>query len=220
MQRFGLLIMLVLGFSSVITAQEKQDKDIQQTVDLGGFKLPASVAAYDSLPKHDFGFEVGTSVFTNFDGGYGFNTYVAPRLTLKPTKKLQFDTYGYLGRSSFYDMPVWIYPGVGVNMNQTAINLGVYGQGTYFVNEKVYVGGSAFVENMMPQKHVLSPALKNLTNYGGSAYVGYKFSEHFKVEAEFGVSKYGTYPAGYYQGGFYNGGNRRSNDLFWYDMPR
>lgn len=148
----------------------------------------------DTFPKYNYGFEVGSSVFTDFDGGFGFNTYVAPNLSLKPAKKTLFGATAFIGRSNYYDMPVWIYPGITSKINQNFTNIGLTINGTYFVNDKLYVGGHSFVEHWLPEQNAVQPSFQEWTNYGGGAYSGYKFSDNFKVEFGFQMSKYPTFP--------------------------
>lgn len=198
MQRLGFVI-IALVLTITCLAQETDSL----TFSLDHINQPRLFESFprDTFPKHDFGVEVGSSVFTDFDGGYGFNTYVAPRFSLRPAEKIQFDVFAFAGRSNYYDMPVWIYPGVVTKLDQNFSHLGLNIQGTYFINEKVYVGGSAFVDHLVPENKLINPALGDLTNYGGGAYGGYKFSENFKVEVGFEMSKYPTYPNGIHRGG-------------------
>ena len=154
MQRLGFIIItLVLTITS--RAQETDSlafslADVNQPLLFESF-------ATDTFPKHDFGVEVGSSVFTDFDGGYGFNTYITPRFSLRPAEKIQFDLFAFAGRSNYYDMPVWIYPGVTTKLDQNFTHLGLNIQGTYFINERVYVGGRAFADHLIAENKPINP---------------------------------------------------------------
>jgi hypothetical protein len=155
----------------------------------------------DSVVPHDFGVEVGTSVFTNFKHGFGFNQYVAPRFSFSPHKSWRVDLLGTMGVTRFEDMPLYSY-----YLNEYPVMNGRYyyssliGQATYAVNEKLFLGGAGFVSQTFQAENEMNPAIKNLTNYGSSLFVGYKFSDKFSVQAEFSISKFGN-P---YGGGYYN----------------
>jgi len=199
MQRLGFII---IAFIFILSSKAQKNDSLTFSLETSKHPLLFESLSIDTFPKHDFDVEVGSSVFTDFEGGYGFNTYVAPRFSLLPAEKIQFDLFAFAGRSNYYNMPVWIYPGFVTKLDQNFTHLGLNAQGTYFINKKVYVGGSAFVNHLVPESPSINPALKNhLTNYGGGAYGGYKFSENFKVEVGIEMSKYPTYRGRMHHGG-------------------
>ena len=192
------LILLVLYFGLIVTAQETSN--INFTNDSILFNSSDSILKQRLLPGNQhlldnktdpfhFGVEVGTSVSVDFNGGYGTNLYVAPLLSYTPNAKWQFNVTPVLGRSTFNDMPAWIYPGYATTYSGTYTHLGLYAQGAYNVNEKLYLGASVMSETIMFEQNTLGPAINNLNNIGTSAFVGYKFSDHFRVHAEFGINR-------------------------------
>jgi hypothetical protein len=194
----------------LVSSQELQQKEPNLLVENQGLTDVLDSSTF--FPRHQYGFEVGASAFTNFNKGYGFNTYVAPRFSLKPFKRLQLDMFGGLGRTSYYNFPVWSYYGQEGVIDQKVTNLGVYGQATYSLNPRLYIGGAGFVDHSVPDKNPLGPALSHITNYGAKSYVGYKFSNSFRVEAGFGVSKYPSYPGVFHHGAFDPGYHWRSTN--------
>lgn len=186
MKRWLLLILVSLIYT-IGVAQENLViiKDPQVDAKL-------EVPRQDSVKLMDFSMNAGMSAFTTFKGMYGFDTYVAPQWSFMASKKFQVDVSPWIGRTSYYNLPVWsLSDGTKLKLDQNFSRIGMAVQGTYLINEKWYSGGEVFLDMNMPDN---SPAnLNSFTNYGANAFVGYKFSDHFSVEASFGVSKYPTY---------------------------
>jgi len=146
----------------------------------------------DSIKFAEFNMSIGMSAFADFDGMYGFNTYVAPQWSMMPLKKLQVDVMPYIGRTSYHNLPlVGQTDATALTFDQNMMNFGVYAQGTYLISDKWYAGASVFLDTNIPESNNLG--LKGINNYGASTYVGYKFSDHFSMEASFGVNKYPTF---------------------------
>lgn len=211
--KYSILTLVFVTFLFQVTkAQEPDSLYINNT------RVTATIPAQllrmdaDSVVPHDFGVEVGTSVFTNFKHGYGFNQYVAPRFSFSPHKRWRVDVLGTMGVTRFEDMPLYSY-----YLNEYPVISGRYyyssliGQATYAVNEKLFLGGTGFVSQTLQAENEMNPAVRNLTNYGSSLFVGYKFSDKFSMQAEFSIGKYespynvGNYnmPGGYPQTDFY-----------------
>ena len=143
----------------------------------------------DSLKTVEFNQNAGMSAFTDFDGMYGFNTYLAPQWSISPLNKIQVDIMPYMGRTSYYNLPlIGQTDATKLTFDQNMMNFGVYARGTYQINEKWYAGASVFLDTHIPESDNFG--MKGINNYGVSTYAGYKFSEHFSMEASFGVSKY------------------------------
>ncbi|WP_146142067.1 hypothetical protein [Prolixibacter denitrificans] len=200
--KYSVLTLLFMAiFVQTALAEEPDSLSVQKPEMSVPLSLQLQQSPTDSVMPHDFGVEVGTSVFTNFKHGYGFNQYVAPRFSFSPSKRWRVDMLGTMGVTRFEDMPLYSY-----YLNEYPVMSGRYyyasllGQATYAVNEKLFLGGTGFVSNTFQSENELNPAVKNLTNYGSSLFVGYKFSDKFSMQAEFSISKVGN-P---YNGGYYN----------------
>ncbi|TLX76970.1 hypothetical protein E9993_04605 [Labilibacter sediminis] len=135
-------------------------------------------------------YEVGTSAFTNFDGFYGFNTYVTPNIVFQPNKKWIVDGGILLGRTQMYDVPVATMGGVPRQVDQTVMTVGAHVRGTYLVNDKLYMGGSGFVSYNNVESSIPFATRNAYNNITGETFVGYKFSDSFKVEAGFSIGRY------------------------------
>lgn len=146
----------------------------------------------DSVPFADFGITVGVSAFADFEGMYGFNTYVSPQCSLMPINKVQIDVMPYFGRTKFYNLNAWGYDdATTLKFDEAILQFGVYAQATYMITDKWYTGVSVFLDTNIPESNQ-SP-LQGFNNYGTSAYVGYRFTNSFSAEVSFGVSKQPSY---------------------------
>ncbi|WP_439182611.1 hypothetical protein [Carboxylicivirga taeanensis] len=186
MRLFGVIVLLILS-SHLLSAQN-------EVFDQTSIKFtePESSIAVDSLAVTDFSVNVGLSAFTNFEGAYGFNTYVAPTWSVLPFKKFQVDIMPFASRTNYYNIPAWgMSDATRLTLDETMLQFGVYAQGTYMINEKWYAGAGVFLDTNIPESS--NSSLKGVSNYGASTYVGYKFSDHFSAEVSFGVSKYPSF---------------------------
>ena len=156
---------------------------------------PNLLMGIDSLdeeykPRPQVNYEVGTSAFTNFDGFYGFNMYVAPKLVYQPTNNWIVDGGVVLGRTQMYNTPIGMANGGPQQMDQTLITIGAYARGTYLINDKLYMGGTGFMSYNHLESTVPNANRNAYNNVSGETFVGYKFSDSFKVEVGFGVGRY------------------------------
>ncbi len=181
-----ILILLFIGLISLDTvyAQESNlfiddSKSLNESM-----KLPE-----DTLGIAVFSMNAGVSAFADFEGTYGFSTYLAPQWSIKPLKRVQVDIMPYMGRTSYYNLPlIGQADATKLTFDQNMMNFGVYAQATYLINEKWYAGAAIFLDTNIPESNIFG--MKGISNYGASTYVGYKFSDNFSMEASFGVSKY------------------------------
>lgn len=178
-------LLVILSLPIFLSAQDIsrdfsyiEDRDMMQSLD-------SLELEYALQPMVNY--EVGTSVFTNFDGMYGFNTYVAPKMVFQPSKKWVIDGGVFIGRTQMYNVPVFPMYGSATNMDQTVISMGGYARGTYLVNEKLYMGGTGFVSYNSVDSSIPDSRRNAYNNISGETFIGYKFSDHFKVEAGFRV---------------------------------
>ena len=66
---------------------------------------------------------------------------------------------------------------------------GLSGQGTYKVNDKLYLGTMVFIDKSL-DKFNLMTGNQNGTNFSGSVFVGYKFSDKVSVQVGVSVQRY------------------------------
>ncbi|WP_430814764.1 hypothetical protein [Carboxylicivirga sp. RSCT41] len=186
--RIGVVIIVILGLTQLLAGQEERNVTGLNT----NFIESEIALEEDSLPLADFSMNVGLSAFSDLEGMYGFNTYLAPQWSLMPFKKFQVDVLPYMSRTNFYNIPAWgQVDATKLTLDETMLQFGVYAQGTYLINEKWYAGAAVFLNANMPESN--NSTLQGFNNYGASTYVGYKFSDNFRAEVSFGVSKYPTF---------------------------
>lgn len=185
--RWIIAILIIITGGQLLSAQnEALNKEELNSL------LPERELALDSISIKHFGVNVGMSAFADFEGMYGFNTYVAPQWSLMPFKRFQVDVMPYFSRTNYYNIPVWgQMDATKLTLDESMLQFGVYTQGTYIINEKWYAGTAVFLDTNIPESS--NSALQGVNNYGASTYVGYKFSDSFSAQVSFGVSKYPTY---------------------------
>lgn len=183
---------ILLFLFAIVTTSfcvKAQDNIAMQNIDHGSdimLQLDSLELVYNIQPKVSY--ELGTSAFTNFDGFYGFNTYVSPHMVFQPSKKWIVDGGVYLGRTQAFNVPYYN----NTSADQTIIDMGVYARGTYLVNDKLYVGGAGYMNYANVETSLPNDRRNAYNNITGETFVGYKFSDSFRVEAGFSISNYNT----------------------------
>ncbi|MBK3517045.1 hypothetical protein [Carboxylicivirga marina] len=181
--RLSFIGIILFGLISLVSAQEEQFDNKLLGVSADELQL-----SKDSLPVADFSMNVGISAFSNLEGMYGFNTYLAPQWSIMPAKKFQVDIMPYLSRTNYYNIPaLGQVDATKLTLDETMLQFGVYAQGTYLISDKVYAGAAVFLNTNIPESN--NSSLQGLNNYGASTYVGYRFTDNFRAEVSFGVSK-------------------------------
>ena len=139
-------------------------------------------------PKYDTGFEVGTSFMTNLKGGYGYEHYISPRLSFVPSQSWKFDFNATLTSVNFHNMTLLDFYNTTRGVSGLYHYFGLTAQGTYKLNEKLYLSSAGFAENS-PNLWPVSGQSENRINYGGTLLIGYKFSDKFSMHAGFGIQR-------------------------------
>ena len=133
--RIGIVIVIFWGIAKMLAGQEMKNDPLLNT-DLLNSELSLEE---DSLPIADFSMNAGLSAFSDFEGMYGFNTYLAPQWSLLPFKKFQVDVLPYMSRTNYYNIPAWgQVDATKLTLDETMLQFGLYAQGTYLINEKWY----------------------------------------------------------------------------------
>lgn len=181
------IVILLLAFVIVPLCLKAQDNTPIQPIDYGSdimLQLDSLELEYNMQPQVHY--ELGTSAFTNFDGFYGFNTYVSPQIVFQPSKKWIIDGGVYLGRTQAFNVPQYY----NTSTDQTIIDMGVYARGTYLVNDKLYLGGASYFNYANVESSLPNDRRNAYNNITGETFVGYKFSDSFRVEAGFSISNF------------------------------
>ncbi|TRX66040.1 hypothetical protein [Carboxylicivirga sp. M1479] len=182
--RTGILIcaLLLTIFSSMAQDKELIDPIVVSSIDNNGLAMDTSRIA-------DFHVQVGLSAFSDFDGMYGFNTYVAPQWSVMPFSRFQVDVMPFISRTNYYNIPAYGHmDATKLKFDDNMLQFGLYTQATYMLTSRLYAGASFFLNTNMPESSQSS--LQGFNNYGASTFVGYRFTEYFSAEVSFGISKY------------------------------
>ena len=175
---------LILLFLVVITQTRgviAQDKESLKKL----LNLSEQVDTVPVIQHNESGIGIGTSFESNLKGGYAFDNYVSPHFNFQTSKSWKFDVNTIMGTVNYHNMTLWNnnHPFNGLTGSNNYF--GLYGHGTYKVNEKLYLGSMVYIDKT-PDKYNLMTGNPNGTNYNGSVFVGYKFSDKVSIRA--GVS--------------------------------
>ena len=179
-----LLLLLIIIFAQTGSVNA-QDKQLLREL----LNLSDKVDTIPEKPHDETGIEVGTSFSTNLKGGYGFDNYVAPHFSFQTSKSWKFDINTVLGTVNFHNMTLWNYNHLYRGLTGSSNYIGLSGQGTYKVNEKLYIGTMVYFDKS-PDKINLMTGNQNGANYSGSLFVGYKFSDKVSIQAGVSVQHY------------------------------
>lgn len=138
----------------------------------------AGQGAEVELFKPKVNLSLGSS-FSTFGSGYsGFSTYVAPEISMPVSKKLTM-SFGMGYSSMFFNTPL------ESSMQSNTTSYGnLFVSGTYQVNEKLIVRGTAyktFLLNTSPEAKSLNSQFYDFSNQGVMFDAEYKVNENFKI---------------------------------------
>jgi hypothetical protein len=182
MRLLVLIFIIIVAQTGCVTAQDKELlKDL--------LKLSDKVDTLPLKPHYESGIEVGSSFTSNLKGGYGFNNYVSPHFSFQSPNSWQFNVNPVLGTLNYHNMSLLNSNRPFSNLTGNSSYFGLYGQGTYKMNDKLYVGTSVYIDKMADNFQIMN-GLQNKTNYTGSMFVGYKFSDKVSIQAGVSVQHY------------------------------
>jgi hypothetical protein len=177
-----LLFFIIVAQTASVSAQDKGF-----TPDLNHIREKGDTTQIKS--RNMTGIEVGSSFSTNLKGGYGFDNYVSPHFSFQSSKSWQFDVNTILGTLNYHNMSFLNSNRQFNTLTGNSNYFGLYGQGTYKVNDKLYFGTSVYIDKMLDNFQMMN-GLQNKTNYTGSMFVGYKFSDKVSIQAGVSVQHY------------------------------
>lgn len=178
----SLAFFLVAG-SFNLRAQAVVRSDYQQNDSIAysesfGEEMPVQQIEKQELFKPNVSVSLGTS-FSTFGSGYNaFGTYIAPEINMPVSKKFSV-SFGMGYSNMFYNSPVES----GFNGNSRSYS-NLFVSGTYQVNEKLIVRGTAyktFMLNPPTTIKAINPQFIDFSSQGVIFDAEYKVSEHFKV---------------------------------------
>ena len=141
-------------------------------------EMPVQQIEEQELFKPNVSVSLGTS-FSTFGSGYNaFGTYIAPEISMPVSKKFSV-SFGMGYSNMFYNSPVES----GFQGNSRSYG-NLFVSGTYQVNEKLIVRGTAyktFMLNPPTTIKAINPQFIDFSSQGVIFDAEYKVSEHFKV---------------------------------------
>lgn len=179
-------ILKLLFFTIVVQAAGVLAQDKGFTPDLSQIKEKADTVRIK--PHNMTGIEVGSSFMTDLKGGYSLDNYVSPHFSFQTSKSWQFDLNTILGTQNYHNMSFLNSNRFNHNLTGNSTYFGLYGQGTYKANDKLYFGTSVYIDKTADNLQM--NGFQNRTNYIGSMFVGYKFSDKVSIQAGVDVHNY------------------------------
>lgn len=168
------------------------------------------------FPKTDFGFQLGTSFSTGFQGSSLFSQSLAPHFQWNPNQRFSlvvgsvFSTGQFSGNVAFTPFGLFQNEAMGGMMSQRLFSNTVYAFGAYQLSPRLTITGGSWMEHNNFQ--AFQPNMNNqafqMNPRGVMMGFDYKISENFRFGAQFNVSQ-GYNPfnplnsAGAFQRGFF-----------------
>jgi hypothetical protein len=162
----------------------------------------AQVAAMDSLPaaagttmsKHlpvlhklDVSIRTGSEFMTTSGYGSAFSTFLSPALTYPVSRKFSLSGGVSIVNTSLYGIRGWsaIPEGSSPSFSGNFTQATLWVSGQYFLNDRITLTGTAYKTfDLLSDKPGYTPFYK--TNpQGAFLNVGYKVSDHLRIEAGF-----------------------------------
>jgi hypothetical protein len=178
-----LLLVLILTGGFDLHAQAVVHGDSQQNDSITpsnnyGVATPVQQDMQKELFKPNVSVSLGSS-FSTFGSGYNtFGTYIAPEISMPVSKKFSV-SFGMGYSNMFFNAPA--ESGIQ-GYNSSYGNLFV--SGTYQVNEKLIVRGTAYKTFMLSPPTTLKPINPQMIDFSSQGVrfdAEYKVSNHFKV---------------------------------------
>ena len=162
---------------AVVHGDQQQNDQVEPSQSLDD-PIPVQQGIQTELFKPSVSVSLGTS-FSTFGSGYNaFGTYIAPEISMPISKKFSV-SFGMGYSNMFYNSPVES----GFQGNSRSYG-NLFVSGTYQVNEKLIVRGTAyktFMLNPPTTIKAINPQFIDFSSQGVIFDAEYKVSEHFKV---------------------------------------
>ena len=177
-----MILLFVIGsiklHGQAVVRSDYQQNDSIATSQSPGNSIPVQQGTQTELFKPNVSVALGTS-FSTFGSGYNaFGTYIAPEISMPVSKKFSV-SFGMGYSNMFYNSPAES----GFQGNSRSYG-NLFVSGTYQVNEKLIVRGTAyktFMLNPPTTIKAINPQIIDFSSQGVIFDAEYKVSEHFKV---------------------------------------
>lgn len=170
--------------------------------------ISAPLASYEPAR---FNLQTGASFSSGIGGGSLFSSYIAPSFNKDLGKKFTISAGAVISNTTFNNTAVFNQEGQLSPVSGNLTTMTLYTSGSYKVNDKLTLSGSAYKSINPAFNARLNPQSLRMEAQGMSFGIGYKVSENVHIGAEFRMqqgtgnlySPYGNSFGRPYQSSFY-----------------
>ncbi len=141
------------------------------------------------LQPAQFSLQTGAMFSSGFGGGSVFNTYVAPTFSQPLTKKFTLSAGAVIGNTMFTNTSILNNEGQFSNVSGNLTTFTLFTSGTYQVNDRLTVSGSAYKTINPAFNQRMNPKNLQMEAQGMSVGIGYKVGENMHIGAEFRMNQ-------------------------------
>jgi hypothetical protein len=146
---------------------------------IGGLSSPMTTTA-----PVNFNLLTGVSFSTGYGGGSLFSTYLAPSFSQNLGKKFTLSAGAVINNTTFNNTAMWNQDGRLTPYSGNMTTFTLYTSGSYQVNNRLTLSGSAFKTINPAFNARLNPDKLRMDAQGMSFGIGYKVSENVHIGAE------------------------------------
>jgi hypothetical protein len=139
-----------------------------------------------------FNLQTGASFSTGYGGGSLFSTYMAPSFSQNLGKKFTLSAGAVINNTTFNNTAIWNQDGQLNPYSGNLTTFTLYASGSYQVNEKLTLSGSAYKTINPAFNARLNPENLQMEAQGMSFGVGYKVGENMHIGAEIRMQQGGS----------------------------
>lgn len=141
------------------------------------------------LQPAQFNLQTGAMFSSGFGGGSMFNTYVAPTFSQPLGKKFTLSAGAVIGNTTFTNTSMLNSEGQFTNVSGNLTTFTIFTSGTYQLNERLTVSGSAYKTINPAFNQRMNPENLQMEAQGMSFGIGYKVGENMHIGAEFRMNQ-------------------------------
>ncbi|MFH1121689.1 MAG: hypothetical protein V1775_17855 [Bacteroidota bacterium] len=176
LRKIGTIVLLFTGL--MVHAQYSGEPFSPYTVN-SGFTENGSLSSL-----YRFNLQTGAFFNSGIGGGSLFNSFIAPSFSKDLGKKFTLSAGAVISNTTYTDVSMYNSEGTFKPYSGNLTNLTLYAAGTYQVNERLSVTGSAFRTINPAFNARLNPEKLRMEAQGMSFGVGYKVSDNVHIGAE------------------------------------
>lgn len=176
-----LIILLLSGMAAVAQNQDEGTNSFQA--------IDPSLQTITGLQPVQFNLQTGAMFSSGYGGGGLFNTYVAPSFNQPLGKKFTLSAGAVISNTTFNNVPLLNEEGSFSPTSGNLTTYTLYTSGSYQVNDRLTVSGSAYKTINPAFNQRLNPENLQMEAQGMSFGIGYKVGENMHIGAEFRMNQ-------------------------------